>query len=442
MVPSVLIGIIEALKEDNNWEKLVNFNRGMARTFEKLLCAESKKEKATFDEFKKSDWGARIMENFHNESILNPLVESESDGGDGQAHVEIEMTSRGSVTIGVADGLADSHPSNRIQATQASSEGQPRPGEHQSDQEERLNRDSHIPMGTRVELCDLQSKPELNGQQGVVTNFVPSSGRYSVLLDDGRGPYAFKSKNLLLCGGGGGGVESIGSRRSTSTWGAAAHRRLSFIVSTPPNASEDKLCESGVVINKLTSDLKWVERRLMVDEEFGALKISTQKLLAAETHIPLTSIAYVQVGAEELEEQYRKLEEPLKTLNNSKTSLYISAGEASVRIRLADEEAAASLAVEIRELARGAHDSITKLDTSGRDEEGTPEEAGLLEEKSHGGADDEDEDDSDDRRSAVVTFEDGMDYDRGTEIIRADTGSERQLEGAGENPLLQGRGEK
>ena len=184
----------------------------------------------------------------------------------------------------------------------------------------------------------------------------------------------------------------------------------------------------------------------MVDEEFGALKISTQKLFAAETHIPLTSIAYVQVGAEELEEQYRKLEEPLKTLNNSKTSLYISAGEASVRIRLADEEAAASLAVEIRELARGAHDSITKLDTSGRDEEGTPEEAGLLEEKSHGGADDEDEDDSDDRRSAVVTFEDGMDYDRGrdrgTEIIRADTGSERQLEGAGENPLLQGRGEK
>ena len=107
MVPSVLIGIIEALKEDNNWEKLVNFNRGMARTFEKLLCAESKKEKATFDEFKKSDWGARIMENFHNESILNPLVESESDGGDGQAHVEIEMTSRGSATIGVADGLAD-----------------------------------------------------------------------------------------------------------------------------------------------------------------------------------------------------------------------------------------------------------------------------------------------------------------------------------------------
>ena len=72
----------------------------------------------------------------------------------------------------------------------------------------------------------------------------------------------------------------------------------------------------------------------------------------------------------------------------------------------------------------------------------TPEEAGLQEEKSHGGADDEDEDESDDRRSAVVTFEDGMDYDRGTEIIRADTGSERQLEGAGENPLLQGRGEK
>ena len=78
---------------------------------------------------------------------------------------------------------------------------------------------------------------------------------------------------------------------------------------------------------------------------------STQKVLAPETKIPLASIAYVQVGSEELAEEHRDLVEPLKTMNSSPASLFISAGDLSVRIRLPDEEAAASLAEEIRELA-------------------------------------------------------------------------------------------
>ena len=81
---------------------------------------------------------------------------------------------------------------------------------------------------------------------------------------------------------------------------------------------------------------------------------STKKLFGSKTEIPIESIAYVQVGAEELEEQHRDLVEPSKTLSSSLASLYISAGKASVRIRLPDEGAATSLATDIRELIRNA----------------------------------------------------------------------------------------
>ena len=107
---------------------------------------------------------------------------------------------------------------------------------------------------------------------------------------------------------------------------------------------------AGVLINKLTTDMKWVERTLVYDEHYDALKISTLKVLAAEKQIPLASITYVQVGTEEVEEQHRGLVEPLQTLNSSPASIFISAGELSVRIRLPDEQAAALLAAEIREL--------------------------------------------------------------------------------------------
>ena len=52
------------------------------------------------------------------------------------------------------------------------------------------------PPGTHVELRCLQAKPELNGQRGVVTGFDASSGRCSVQLEDGRGPYKIKPENL------------------------------------------------------------------------------------------------------------------------------------------------------------------------------------------------------------------------------------------------------
>ena len=55
---------------------------------------------------------------------------------------------------------------------------------------------SPIPISTTVRLRGLQVKPELNGQRGVVTDFDASSGRCSVQLEDGRGPYKIKPENL------------------------------------------------------------------------------------------------------------------------------------------------------------------------------------------------------------------------------------------------------
>ena len=151
-----------------------------------------------------------------------------------------------------------------------------------------------------------------------------------------------------------GAISARQRQRPSFAWRAAAGRRLSFLSSgAPSDSSEANLRgRSGVAINKLTTDQKWVERRLTFDEESGSLRISTQKVLAPETRILLNEVAYVQVGAEELEEQHRDMVEPLKTRNNSPASIFISAGESSVRIRVPDEEAAALLAAEIRELVQ------------------------------------------------------------------------------------------
>jgi hypothetical protein len=86
---------------------------------------------------------------------------------------------------------------------------------------------------------------------------------------------------------------------------------------------------------------------------------STQRLLAAEKEIPIASITYVQVGDEKLDEVHRDLEEPTKTLNASLSSLFISAGdEMSMRIRLPNELAAASLAAELRDLMQKSKGKI------------------------------------------------------------------------------------
>ena len=53
-----------------------------------------------------------------------------------------------------------------------------------------------IPIGTRVLLFGLKGKPELNGQPGVVTEFVAASRRLKVNLEDGRGPFSLLPKNL------------------------------------------------------------------------------------------------------------------------------------------------------------------------------------------------------------------------------------------------------
>ena len=53
-----------------------------------------------------------------------------------------------------------------------------------------------IPIGAYVELRGLQAKPELNGQRGVVMGFNASTGRCSLKLEDGRGPFKIKIENL------------------------------------------------------------------------------------------------------------------------------------------------------------------------------------------------------------------------------------------------------
>ena len=44
---------------------------------------------------------------------------------------------------------------------------------------------SPVPIGARVELHGLKAKPQLNGQCGVVVDYVASSGRCTVVLEGG-----------------------------------------------------------------------------------------------------------------------------------------------------------------------------------------------------------------------------------------------------------------
>ena len=54
---------------------------------------------------------------------------------------------------------------------------------------------SPVPIGTRVELHGLKAKPQLNGQCGIVVDYVVSSGRCTVVLDESGGETKTK-KNL------------------------------------------------------------------------------------------------------------------------------------------------------------------------------------------------------------------------------------------------------
>ena len=44
-----------------------------------------------------------------------------------------------------------------------------------------------VSIGTRVELHGLKAKPQLNGQCGIVVDYVASSGRCTVVLDESAG---------------------------------------------------------------------------------------------------------------------------------------------------------------------------------------------------------------------------------------------------------------
>ena len=205
---------------------------------------------------------------------------------------------------------------------------------------------------------------------------------------------------------------------------------------------KDASLSKGLVINKLTTGMKWQERVLKLTPDCKAIEISTNKMLGGDHTIPISDIVYVQVGSEELGEELGELLEetfePKKTFTNSKASIFISAGEASVRIRLPDEEAAALLAVEIRKLMQSARESVSTspvvsvrptgheqqtaresasaFDTSGSDDEAIEMQSEgvevLQEEKLHGGAQNQDGD----------AVEGGVGGDRNTASIRHSTG--------------------
>jgi hypothetical protein len=83
---------------------------------------------------------------------------------------------------------------------------------------------------------------------------------------------------------------------------------------------------------------------------FLLLLRSTKKIGEDDTEIPITTIRYIQIGNEELQEAHRTLNEPEKSQSSDPASLYISSSRRGIRIRLPDAEFAASLAAELRKL--------------------------------------------------------------------------------------------
>lgn len=67
---------------------------------------------------------------------------------------------------------------------------------------------NNLTSGSCVECVGLQKKPEMNGQRGIVLcpgesgGADPSMSRWSVRLDDGRGPFNLKPENLRVVSGG------------------------------------------------------------------------------------------------------------------------------------------------------------------------------------------------------------------------------------------------
>ena len=87
---------------------------------------------------------------------------------------------------------------------------------------------------------------------------------------------------------------------------------------------------------------------------------SSEKVLSSETKIYIQSIVYIQIGSEELDESHKQLTEPLKTVSASPASLYISAGDKSVRIRRRNDTMAKELAGTLRALMLGDTDEISR----------------------------------------------------------------------------------
>ena len=101
-----------------------------------------------------------------------------------------------------------------------------------------------------------------------------------------------------------------------------------------------KLQESGLEVEKLTTKLKWVKRSLKISKAADALLVSSKKHRGYGISIPIGSIAYVQIGGEKIDDEFSDLHEPEKSMNNAMHSVYISAGNLSMRFRFLDEQVA------------------------------------------------------------------------------------------------------
>ena len=86
---------------------------------------------------------------------------------------------------------------------------------------------------------------------------------------------------------------------------------------------------------------------------------SSHKLFSSDTEIPVNSINYIQIGAEDLEDGISEEDDPAKSFCSSAASLYISAEYHKVRIRLQDKKSAASLAEDLRNAAAESKKRVT-----------------------------------------------------------------------------------
>ena len=89
------------------------------------------------------------------------------------------------------------HRATRVLVARGSRERSPHRASGSTDATTAAASTSH-PVGTRVVICALQSRPQLRGAQGTVLDFDLATGRYRVELVEGKEKMRVKADNLKV----------------------------------------------------------------------------------------------------------------------------------------------------------------------------------------------------------------------------------------------------